>query len=416
MHYDLTTLPNGLRVITEPMPEIRSVAVGCWVDTGSRDESEPEAGCSHFLEHLLFKGSEKWSAQAIAEAFDAVGAQSNAFTSKETTCFWARMRDADLPLGFELLGEMLRRPAFRQHEIDSERNVVLEEINMNQDDPTDVAHEEFGKALFSGHALELPILGTKDSINGMSRDTIEGYWDRRYNAGSVVIAVAGNVAHDDVVAQVTEHFGTWEPGSVDHSEDVPAYEPRVSVRRRDTEQAHLVIGGEGLKRDDKRRFAASVLNHVVGSGMSSRLFREIRELRGLAYAVFSFTLPFRNTGAWGVYAGTTPSQARQVIELVNSELDKVKADGITAEELERAKGHAKGSLAISLEDASSRMTRLGRAEVNGMEHLGVDELVERFEAVTAEDVLDLAREMYHEPIVIGGVGPFDSDDLEEYVA
>jgi predicted Zn-dependent peptidase len=416
MHYDLTTLDNGLRIITESMPEVRSVAVGCWVDTGSRDESPTEAGSSHFLEHLLFKGTEQWSAQQIAEAFDAIGAQSNAFTSKEYTCYWARMRDADLPLGLQLLAEMTQRPAFRPEDLDSERHVVLEEINMNEDDPTDVAYERFARALWEGHLLEFPILGTRDSINATTPDIVRSYWARRYTPKSMVVAIAGNLAHADVVELVQDQFGSWSGDVIGHDFAVPSTAPRVKVERRDTEQAHIVLGGEGLTRDDERRFAFSVLTHIIGGGMSSRLFREIREKRGLAYAVYMFRWPFADSGAYGVYVGTTPSQTDEVLKLVNDELAKAAAEGVTVDELQRAKGHSKGMLALSLEDPNSRMNRLGRAELAGMEHLSVDEIVERVEAVTTEDLQELATEIFGRPRVIGATGPFDVGDLEPHVA
>ncbi len=415
MHYDLTILPAGVRIITEPMPEIRSVAVGCWIDTGTRDERPDEAGCSHFLEHLLFKGSDRLSARDISEAFDAVGAQSNAFTTKEYTCFWARLRDADLTLGLGMLAEMIRRPAFRPHEIDSERQVVLEEINMNEDDPADVAHEEFSQALFAGHDLERSILGSRESILGLDRSTIHDYWARRYVPGALVVAIAGNVDHEQVVERVSTEFGGWGGAATGHLRREPEFASRVRVRRRETEQAHLVLGGPGLRRDDKRRFAASLLNHVLGSGMSSRLFRQIREERGLAYAVYSFRLPYMDTGGWGVYVGTTPNQTDEVLRIVRAELDEVAASGISAEELERAKGHVKGSLAISMEDANSRMTALGRAELTGVEHLGIGDLVERFDAITEDDIVEVAADIFSGPLALGAVGPFDQEDLEEHV-
>ncbi len=415
MHFDLTTLPNGLRVISQDMPSVRSVSVGMWVDAGSRDENPVEAGASHFLEHLLFKGSDRLSAQAIAEAFDAVGAQHNAFTSKEYTSYWAKLRDADLPLATEILSEMLIRPAFRQEEIDSERHVVMEEINMNEDDPTDVAHEAFVRALWAGHPLAPPILGTRDSITNMSRETISGYWARRYSPRSVVVAAAGRVDHTDLVEQMSDHLGEWQGSDLGRETTDPAAEAKVSVTRRDTEQAHLVFGTLGLRRDDERRWALTVVDHVLGGGMSSRLFREIREQRGLAYAVHSFRMPFLETGAIAVYVGTTPTQTSEVLKLVRGELDKVMQDGLTPKELERAKGHVKGSLALSLEDSTSRMNRLGRNELTGIEHLSVDEIVERVEAVEIDDAREVARAVYAGPYVLGAVGPFDADDLEGYV-
>ncbi|MCJ7725473.1 MAG: insulinase family protein [Acidimicrobiia bacterium] len=415
MDHELTTLPNGLRVITETMPSVRSVAVGCWVDTGSRDETPAEAGCSHFLEHLLFKGSETVSAREIAEAFDAVGARSNAFTSKEYTCYWAQLRDDDLPMGMGVLAEMLQRPAFRFDEIASEANVVLEEINMNEDDPSDVAHERFASTLWGGHALARPVLGTRESITSMTRDTIKGYWSRRYHAPSVVVAVAGHIDHADAVAMVEEHFSEWDGITVDHEYRDAAVAPAVGITTRDTEQAHLVIGGEGIKRGDDRRFAFGILNHVLGSGMSSRLFREIREERGLAYAVYSFRMPYADSGAYGIYVGTTPSQAPAVLGLVREQLALVIDEGITAEELERAKGNMQGSLALSMEDTSSRMVGLGRHELTGMEHLTLDQTVARIDAVTLEDVHEVARSVLAGPRVLGAVGPFAAEDLEPYL-
>ncbi len=415
MDHELTTLPNGLRVITERMPSVRSVAVGCWVDTGSRDEDDSEAGCSHFLEHLLFKGSERYRAQDIAQAFDSVGARSNAFTSKEYTCYWAQLRDADLLMGVELLGEMLQRPAFRPEEIESEAHVVLEEINMNEDDPADVAHDQFAKALWGEHVLAKPVLGTRESITGMGREVIHRYWDRRYMPQTTVVAAAGNFVHAAVVDLVEDHFRSWEGSDVDHGLSEPSIEPAVQVKTRDTEQAHLVIGGEALKRGDERRFAFGLLNHVMGSGMSSRLFREIREERGLAYSVYSFRMPFADSGAYGVYVGTTPHQTSQVIELVREQLAGAVAEGLLGDELERAKGNMKGGLALSMEETNSRMIRLGRHELTGVEHLTLDETVAAIDAVTLEDVHTVAMEVYGGPKVLGAVGPFNSIDLERYV-
>ncbi len=416
MDHELTTLPNGLRVITEAMPSVRSIAVGAWVDTGSRDEIGLEAGCSHFLEHLLFKGTEELSAQAIAEAFDAVGARSNAFTSKEYTCFWAQLRDEDLPMGLGLLGEMLQRPAFREDEIESEHHVVLEEINMNDDDPSDVAHDQFAEALWGQHVLALPVLGTRETIAAMTRDVIAGYWKRRYHPKTVVIAASGNLEHAAMVDLVEERFGTWTGTDAGHTFTRPTIVSNVKVVERDTEQAHLVIGSEGLDRADERRFSFGILNHVLGGGMSSRLFREIREERGLAYAVYSFRMPYADSGAFGVYVGTTPHQTAQVLELAREQIAKVAAEGITLDELDRAKGYTKGSLALSMEDTNSRMVRLGRHELTGVEHLSLDETVARIEAVTLQDVHDVAAEVLGGPFVIGAVGPFDEIALSRHVS
>ncbi|MGA7270892.1 MAG: pitrilysin family protein [Acidimicrobiia bacterium] len=415
MHYDLTTLPGGLRVITEQMPSLRSVAVGCWVDTGTRDETEPEAGASHFLEHLLFKGSERLSAREIAETFDAMGAESNAFTSKDYTCFWARLLDQDLPRGLEVLAEMLQQPAFRIREIDAERQVVIEEINMNEDDPSDVAFEQFVQAVFEGHPLERPVLGTRESIRAMTRDDIAGYWGRRYAPGSTVVAMAGSIDHDQVVKMVDSLFGEWTGEEIDH-ESAPVHDgPSVRVVNRETEQAHLVLGGLGINRTDPRRWAFQVLHQVLGGGMSSRLFDEIREKRGLAYAVYSFRMAHADAGAWGVYVGTTPAQAETALELIEEEIEKVMAEGITEAELERAKGAMRGGLALALEEANSRMVRLGRDELTGAPHYSVGERLSLLDAVTLDDVRNVASQVMGGHRALGAVGPFSEGDLDRFV-
>ncbi|HUG08567.1 MAG TPA: pitrilysin family protein [Acidimicrobiia bacterium] len=416
VHYDFTTLPNGLRVITEPMPSLRSVAMGCWIDTGTRDENGNEAGVSHFLEHLLFKGSEKLSAREVNETLDAIGAESNAFTSKEATCYWTRLLDQDLAVGLDVLAEIIQRPAFRVREIDSERQVVVEEINMNEDDPSDVVFENFTTAVFAGHPLQEPVLGTRESIRAMTRDDIHGYWKRRYGTGSLVVAAAGSIDHENVVEMVAERFGDWSGDLVDHQSRPAQVVPTVNLTRRETEQAHLVLGGPGLARSDERRWAFEVLNHVMGSGMSSRLFREVREERGLAYAVYGFKLAYSDNGAWGVHVGTTPHQTDTALNVIRDELTKVVEEGITREELERAKGSMRGGLALSLEDANSRMVRLGRDELAGMPHLSVDERLEKLDGVDLDMVRSVATDVYGGPVrVMGAVGPFEEHELDQYL-
>jgi predicted Zn-dependent peptidase len=386
------------------------------MDTGTRDETANEAGVSHFLEHLLFKGSEKLSAREVNETLDAIGAESNAFTSKETTCYWTRLLDQDLAVGLDVLAEIIQRPAFRVNEIDSERQVVVEEINMNEDDPSDVVFENFTTAVFAGHPLEEPVLGTRESIRAMSRDDIHGYWKRRYGAGSLVVAAAGSVDHDDVVEMVAERFGDWSGEGVDHHFSEASVVSTVNLTRRETEQAHLVIGGPGLHRSDERRWAFEVLTHVMGSGMSSRLFREVREERGLAYAVYGFKLAYSDNGAWGVHVGTTPHQTDTALTVIRDELAKVVEEGITTEELERAKGSMRGGLALALEDANSRMVRLGRDELADMPHLSVDERLQKLDGVDLDMVKSVAGEIYGAPTrVMGAVGPFDGEELDKYL-
>jgi predicted Zn-dependent peptidase len=406
---------NGITVVTESIPGIRSVAVGCWVDAGTRDERPNEAGAAHFLEHLLFKGSERLSARDISETFDQIGAQSNAFTSKEYTCFWARLLDSDLDTGLDLLAEMLQWPAFRPAEIDSERLVVIEEINMNEDDPSDVAVEAFVESLFGNHALERPVLGTRESIREMSPEDIAGFWRRRYGSGSSVVAVAGNAEHHQVVDLVDKYFGEWTEEDASHELAPPAITPRVNVVNRETEQTHIVYGGESINRTDDGRYADSVMHHILGGGMSSRLFQKIREERGLAYAVQSFSMPFAETGAWAVYAGTTPATAHTVFEIIVEEVDKIASEGVSAEELDRAKGHMRGSLALSMEDTNTRMIRIGRSEIVGLPYLSLDERLAKIEAISLDDITEIAQRNLMGPRVIGAVGPFESADFERYI-
>ena len=414
-HFHLTTMPNGLRVITENMPTLRSVAVGCWVDTGARDEWAAEAGASHFLEHLLFKGTEELSARQISETFDGMGAESNAFTSKEQTCYWARLVDDDLPVGMRLLSEMLQRPAFRQNEIDSERQVVIEEINMHEDDPQDSAFEAFSRTLYNGHALGKPVLGTRDSIGGMTRAALRGYWGRRYGPGSTVVALAGAVEHARAVELAEELFGDWSGDGVGHEYHPNTPDASVGLVERDTEQAHLVLGGVGMGRSDDRRWALGILNLVLGVGMSSRLFTSVREERGLAYAIFSFNHSYADTGLWGIYAGTTPGQTGQVMEIIEDQLSQLMRDGITEAELEKARGAARGSLALAMEDSQSRMVRLGRDEICELEHLSMDERLERLLSVDRDQVTEVARDIFAGPRTLGAVGPFGEGDLTGFV-
>lgn len=404
---------TGVTVVTETVPAVRSVAVGCWLDTGSRDERPHEAGAAHFLEHLLFKGTDRLSARDISETFDAIGAQSNAFTSKERTCFWAHLLDSELDTGMDLLAEMLQRPAFRPHEIDSERQVVIEEINMNEDDPSDTAFETFIRTMFSSHYLGPPVLGTRESIGAMTGDDLAGYWGRRYGSDSCVVAVAGNVQHERVMELAEKHFGEWDtPETGRPLREVVLETPvRTMVVWRDTEQAHLAMGGLSITASDEGRFAHSAMQHILGGGMSSRLFQKIREERGLAYAVHSFSVPFTETGAWGVYVGTTPATVPEVMEILIDEIATMIEQGVTEAELERAKGHMRGSLALSMEDTQTRMVRLGRNHLCGLPQLSLDERLARIDRITVGEVLEVAGRVLRGPLVMGAVGPLDSAEL-----
>jgi predicted Zn-dependent peptidase len=383
-----TQLDSGLRVVTESMPGLRSVAVGFWVGTGSRDEPDALSGASHFLEHLLFKGTERRFASDIAEAVESVGGDMNAFTGQEVTAFYMRMPDRHLPLALDIMSDIVWSPALRNDEFESERQVILEEIRMRDDAPDDLVHDVFAGALFPGHPLGREVAGTEATIEAATRDQIAEYHDTHYRPGNVVVAVAGNVDHDTVVAQVAAAVpggGAHRPPRVNGADHGAA--ERLVVVDRPHEQAHVVLGTRALRRDDPDRYALAVLDQVLGGGMSSRLFQEVREKRGLAYSVYSYRAAFEETGALAVYAGTAPERVDETLEIVNAELDRLVADGgVTDKELAGAKGHLTGSLALSLESSSSRMHRIGRAELTMGQIPSLDEVVADVEAVTADDV------------------------------
>ncbi len=415
MHYEISTLPNGLRLITEYVPGIRSIAVGIWVDTGSRDENDNEVGASHFLEHLLFKGSEKISSREISERFDAIGAESNAFTAKDHTCFWARLLDEDLEEGLELLGEMIQRPAFRSHEIDAERQVVVEEINEAEDDSSDRCHELFYQTIYEHHPLGIPVLGTRDSVFAMTRDDITAYWKRRYGASSTVLAMAGSINHQRAVESVLRAFGDWSGDGTEHRLSPVQVNPKVRVVPREIEQVHLILGGSAITRDDDRRYPLEVMNYVLGGGMASRLFSSIREDRGLAYSVYSFRHAYQDVGSWAVYVATTPRNVDQVLEVVRKEVSEIAQDGISEVELARAKGAIRGGLALAMEDPNSRMIRLGRDELMGTPHWSVDERLARLDAITLGEVRGVAGDVMTGPTVLTAVGPLVETELEAYL-
>jgi predicted Zn-dependent peptidase len=414
-----TVLPGGLRVVTEAMPGVRSASVGIWVPVGSRDESPALAGTSHFLEHLLFKGTSGRSALDIANAMDTVGGEFNAFTEKEHTCYYATVLDRDLPLALDIVADVVLDATIAANDIDVERGVVLEEIAMRDDDPADLVHDEFAATLFGDRPLGRPILGTEDSIHALTRRQIHGYYRRRYTADAMVVSVAGNVAHDEVVRLVRAAFGGRLDTALGPQPPRPAGDGRqrpparaTLIRPDDTEQANLVLGCSGLSRHDPRRFAVGVLSAAIGGGMSSRLFQRVREERGLAYSVYSFTSGYSDAGLFGVYAGCQPGKADEVLSLVVTELDAAARGELTGDEVERGKGQMRGATVLGLEDVGSRMTRIGKSETIYGEVLGVDELLSRIDAVTETDVRDLAAELLERPRCLAVVGPFGEHEFD----
>jgi predicted Zn-dependent peptidase len=408
-----TALPGGLRVVTEAMPGVRSASIGVWVPVGSRDEAPSLAGTSHFLEHLLFKGTERRSALDIASAMDAVGGEFNAFTEKEHTCFYATVLDRDLPLAVDIVMDVVLSATVTTHDVAVERNVVLEEIAMRDDDPSDLVHDAFSGALFGDSALGRPILGTVDSITALSRRQIAGYYRRRYTPDVMVVSVAGNVSHRDVVRLVRQALGDrldrpGEPRSPRHAaqDDDPLPAQPVKVLADETEQANVVLGSRGVSRHDPRRFAVGVLCAALGGGMSSRLFQQVRERRGLAYSVYSFSSMYADTGQFGVYAGCQPDRTDEVLGLIRDELDAAAKGGLTLTEIDRGKGQMRGGIVLGLEDCCSRMNRIGKSELVYGDVLGVDELLAHVDAVSAEDVADVAAELLGRPRCLTVVGPF----------
>ena len=408
-----TVLPGGLRVITESLPSVRSAAFGIWAGVGSRDEDLEHAGATHYLEHLLFKGTVRRTAMDISAAMDAVGGELNAFTAKEYTCYYARVLDADLPLAIDVLSDMVNSSLLEARDVDAERGVILEEIAMNEDDPSDTVHEAFAVQLFGDAPLGRPILGSVDSINSITRSQIAEHYAARYTPDNLVVAAAGNLEHERVVELTRQAFGTILNGDTEPAAprlSGPSGDPSgtgVRLVSRPIEQANLVLGCASLARGDERRFALGVLNAALGGGMSSRLFQEVREKRGLAYSVYSFSAQHADTGLWGVYAGCLPAKADEVLAICREEIDKLIAGGLTDEELERGKGQLRGSIVLGLEDPSSRMSRLGKAEIVYPRLEPVDEVLARVEAVSHDDVREVAAAILARPKALAVVGPFD---------
>jgi len=413
-----TVLPSGLRIITESIPTTRSAALGVWVGVGSRDETPAMSGASHFLEHLLFKGTEKRTALDISAEIEAVGGETNAFTTKEYTCYYARVLDADLPLAVDVLCDAVSRSVLAPADVETERGVILEEIAMHDDEPGDEVHDVFTEAIFGADTpLGRLISGTEATISPMTRTQINRFYRTRYQAPQIVITAAGNLEHAKVVKLVRAALagspldeGSAPPAATRGAGGgarVRTRKPATVVRHRETEQAHIVLGCPGIDRTDGRRFAMGVLNNVLGGGMSSRLFQEIREKRGLAYSVYSYGSQYADAGLFAVYAGCAPGKAEEVLALIRAELAVVAAEGVTAGELARGKGMVKGAYVLGLEDTGSRMSRLAKSELLYGDLMGVDELLAEVDAVTLDEVNALAAELLSKPMSLAVVGPFD---------
>ena len=410
-----TVVPGGLRVITESVPSVRSVTLGIWVGVGSRDEASSVAGATHYLEHLLFKGTPTRSALDISVALDTVGGEMNAFTAKEYTCYHARVLDDDLPLALEVIADMVTSALIASRDVEGERNVILEEIAMHDDDPDDVAQELFMRQIWGDAPLGRPVIGSVESINRLTRTQIAGYFHRRYRAHNMVVSAAGNLDHAALVQLIESAFG--RVGFLDDERITPT-EPRIggpgcgfatgaNLTYRPGELATFVLGVPGLPRTDSRRYALGVLNVALGGGSSSRLFQEVRERRGLTYSVYSYAANYADTGYLGVAASCTPNRIGEVLKICRDQLHGVAVHGITESELRRGQGQLRGGTVLGLEDTGSRMSRLAKAELVYGELPSVSEVLSRIDAVTLEDVRELAAETLAAAPSLAVVGPFD---------
>jgi len=392
---ETTTLPNGVRVITETMPHVRSVSVGLWVGIGSRRETAEQNGLSHFIEHMVFKGTTKRSAEDIARSVDSIGGNLDAFTSKELVCFNTKVLDEHLPLAFDVLSDLVLNPLFREEDMAKEKGVILEELKMDEDNPDYLVHEIFSSNFWKDHPLGKPILGTRETVKRFDRSMMERYYRDAYSPANLVITAAGNLTHQMLANLAGDYFSGMKPRDPMAPERPPQTHARIALRNKKAlEQVHVCLGVPSYPLPHEDRFTCYVLNTLLGGGMSSRLFQNIRERQGLAYAVFSELNPYRDTGCLSIYAGTSIETVGKVIESILREFQTLKQERITDEELRRAKDHLKGSLMLSLESTSSRMSNLARQEMYFHRFFTLDELVESIEAVTAEDVQRIAQTFF----------------------
>ncbi len=409
-----TALPNGIKIITETMTHVRSVSVGAWVGTGSRRETPEQNGVSHFIEHMLFKGTATRSAEDIARQVDSLGGNLDAFTGKEMVCYNTKVLDQHLPVAMDILSDLVLNPAFREEDIEKEKGVILEEIKMDADNPDYLVHETFTSNFWKDQPLGRPILGTPKTVKSFTRESIDSYYREVYTPENLLVTAAGNLSHERLVALVAERFQTVKPGGPIPAQPKPRTHARIALKnKKDLEQVHVCLGVPSYPIPHQDRFICYVLNTVLGGGMSSRLFQNIRERQGLAYAVFSELNPYTDTGCLAVYAGTSLESARKVVDCVLKEFTELKQELVPAEELRRAKDHMKGSLMLSLESTSSRMSNLARQQMYFGRFVTLDELVEAIEKVTAEDVQRVAQDFFkQEDLALTVLGNLEGFTIE----
>lgn len=389
-----TRLPNGVRVLSETLPDLPSVTAGIWVENGSRYERPEQAGISHFLEHLFFKGTERRSAAAIAEEMDAVGGVLNAFTGKEYTCYYAKVLREHLPLALDILADIFTHSTFPPEEVERERSVVIQEISQAEDTPDDYVHELFSAAFWPGHPLARPIAGTPETVGALQRDDFLAFLDVRYRPDRVLVAAAGNVTHEELLAVAERHFGGLTGSSLPVDGVPPEHRPGVSLHQKDLEQVHLCLGTPGIAQTDPDRYAAHLLNMALGGGMSSRLFQEIRERRGKAYTVYSFLSSYIDAGYVGTYVGTSAEWVREVVEIIRREQRRTAREGLAPAELARVKNQMKGSMLLGLETSDSRMSRIAKNMIYYGRDVPLDEVAAAIDAVTNDDILRVAQRVF----------------------
>jgi predicted Zn-dependent peptidase len=387
-------LPNGIRFLTERMPHVRSVSIGVWLARGSRHEPQEQSGIAHFVEHMLFKGTSTRSAEDIAQEIDSIGGQMDAFTAKEYASYYIKVLDEHLPLAVEVLADIVMRPAFRADDIEREKKVVLEEIKMVEDTPDDLVHELFTENFWADHPLGRPILGTKETVEALTADGLRQYFQRAYSAPNLIIAATGNIEHEKVKELVSRMFEGVPLDGEPLSDAPPQVIPKIIIRNKELEQSHVCLGTPGYQQDHRDRYASYVLNTVLGGSMSSRLFQNVREKRGLAYAVFSGLSAYRDAGSITIYAGCANDAVGELIDVVIGELRRIKDEPLPASELQRAKDHLKGSLMLNLESTSSRMSHLARQEIYFDRQFGLDETLEGVERVSIADIQRVARDLF----------------------
>lgn len=410
--YRKSVLPNGIRLVTERMPHVRSVAAGVWVETGSRHEPEARSGVSHFIEHLVFKGTESRTAEEIARVVDSVGGQMDAFTSKEYTCFYVNVLDQHVPLAADLLSDILLHARFAREDIEREKTVVLQEFRMVEDTPEDLIHDLFAQRIWPDHPLGRPILGSREVVLGLDREAILTHFAEEYCPARITIAVAGHVDHAQLAELFGPRFEGWTRLPVARDGLPPVHTPRVDVVKKSLEQVHVVLGLPGLHHTAPERYALYLLNTILGGGMSSRLFQEVRERQGLVYSIYSGSAAFRDTGLLYIYAGTEAGHFPKVLRLIRDELARLRDKGITEEELARSREHLKGNLMLSLESTSSRMNRLAKQEIYFGQFFSLDEILAAVDAVTVEEIGRLIERLVAErDLSLVALGPLDPGSL-----